>query len=610
MNFLLGEPTDVLEGSSFCGSRQEGYGGGGQECPPLPQYELTEISSKSSHWLSSYLPPHRCVDVNAALRSSGGFEPDLLFCSGLQLRTGRTADRFSCGFRDSVAVLSKGSNEYMKTSIVIFGASGDLTNRKLIPALYMSYRKKRLPENTQIIGFSRQQFSDDAFRDKMKEGVREFIPEAYVQTEWEAFARLLSYQPGNVERLNDYLTLSRKVNTIEAEEADALFYLAVAPKFYPTIVRNMDEARLLTPMGNNGYRRIVVEKPFGRDLQTAQNLNHELLNVVNEDQIYRIDHYLGKETVQNILVFRFGNAIFEPLWNRNYIDHVQITVAETVGVEHRAGYYDQTGHLRDMFQNHLLQLLTLVAMEPPVAVEANALRDEKVKVLRSIREIPEELSARMTVRGQYDGYRAEPGVDPHSNTETFVAIQLFLDNWRWQGVPFYIRSGKMLGRKSSEIVIRFRRPPHQMFDVLSGSTALSTNHLSVSIQPDEGIRLGFLSKVPDGGMSMWPAAMDFHFREAFRDAPIPESYERLLLDAMSGDASLFARNDEIVLAWSLVDAIRCGWLGDAAPALQLYERGSWGPADADRLLWRDGRWWEQDGPLHPLNGNSGGRTDS
>jgi glucose-6-phosphate 1-dehydrogenase len=496
----------------------------------------------------------------------------------------------------------------MKKSIIIFGASGDLTSRKLIPALYMNFRKKRLPENTQIIGFSRHPFSDDAFREKMKEGLLAFVPEAFVQDEWEEFARLLFYHPGNVERLNDYLTLSGKVNTTGGEEADGLFYLAVAPKLYPIIVRKLDEARLLTPMGNNGYRRIVVEKPFGSDLKTAQDLNHELLKVVSEDQIYRIDHYLGKETVQNILVFRFGNAIFEPLWNRHYIDHVQITVAETVGVEHRAEYYDQTGHLRDMFQNHLLQLLSLVAMEPPVAVEANALRDEKVKVLRSIREIPEELSARLTVRGQYNGYRAQPGVDPHSSTETFVAIQLFLDNWRWQGVPFYLRSGKMLGEKSSEIVIRFRRPPHQMFDILSGSTELSTNHLSITIQPDEGIYLRFLTKVPDGGMTMRPAEMKFHFRETFHETPIPESYERLLVDALNGDASLFTRNDEIVLAWKLIDAIRRGWHGDAAPALQLYERGSCGPADADRLLWRDGRWWEQDAVLHRAEGNGGGRT--
>jgi glucose-6-phosphate 1-dehydrogenase len=486
----------------------------------------------------------------------------------------------------------------MKRSIVIFGASGDLTSRKLIPALYMMFRKKRLPENTQIIGFSRHPFSDDAFRQKLKEALLQFIPSEFVEDEWNAFAHLLFYHPGSVEKLNDYLALTKKVNTIDGETADCLFYLAIAPQLYPVVVQKLDEARLLTPMGNDGYRRIIVEKPFGRDLATAKALNADLLKVLREDQIYRIDHYLGKETVQNLLVFRFGNAIFEPLWNRNYIDHVQITVAETVGVEHRASYYDQTGLLRDMFQNHLLQLLTLVAMEPPVSVDANSLRDEKAKVLKGIRDIPEELSARFTVRGQYNGYRAEPGVDPRSSTETFGAIQLYIDNWRWQGVPFYLRSGKMLKEKLSEIVIRFRRPPHQMFDVLSGSTELSTNHLSISIQPDEGIHLRFLAKVPDGGMTMRAAEMNFHFRDAFHEAPIPESYERLLLDVMSGDASLFAREDEITLAWQLVDSIRRGWEGESAPALQSYERASWGPADADRLLWKEGRWWMQDSALH------------
>jgi glucose-6-phosphate 1-dehydrogenase len=482
----------------------------------------------------------------------------------------------------------------MKRTIVIFGASGDLTFRKLIPALYMCFRKKRLPEGTQIIGFSRKPYSDDAFREKLKEGLRTIAPDEFVQEEWQAFAPLVSYHAGNVERVNDYISLSERVNSLDGEAADGLFYLAVAPALYPVIVRNLNEARLLTAAGSNGYRRIVVEKPFGSDLASAQDLDRALHTVMGEDQIYRIDHYLGKETVQNILVLRFGNAIFEPLWNRNYIDHVQITVAETVGVEHRADYYEHTGQLRDMFQNHLLQLLALVAMEPPVAVEANALRDEKVKVLRSIREIPGELSVRTTVRGQYAGYRSEPGVAPDSATETFFAIQLFLDNWRWQGVPFYLRSGKKLGAKRSEIVIRFRRPPHQMFDLLSGSTELSTNHLCISIQPDEGIHLRFMTKVPDGGMMMRPATMDFGFRDTFSGTPIPESYERLLLDAMHGDASLFARSDEIVLAWRLVDAIRRGWQGDAAPALQLYEPGSWGPADADRLLWKDGRWWNED----------------
>jgi glucose-6-phosphate 1-dehydrogenase len=319
----------------------------------------------------------------------------------------------------------------------------------------------------------------------------------------------------------------------------------------------------------------------------------QLHAVAREKQIYRIDHYLGKETVQNLLVFRFGNAVFEPIWNRNYVEHVQITVAETVGVEHRAAYYDTAGVLRDMFQNHLMQLLTLVGMEPPAIVEADALRDEKVKVLRAIREISEESIARYSVRGQYEGYTSEEGVNPSSTTPTFAVLQLFIDNWRWQGVPFYLRSGKMLKEKLSEIVIKFRRPPLQMFDVQSGITALSTNHLSICIQPDEGFHFRFLTKVPDGGMETRQADMNFHFRESFGGPAIPEAYERLLLDALNGDASLFARKDEIELAWKITDCVQAGWDTSYAPPLSIYKRGSWGPASSDDMLWRDGRWWTQ-----------------
>jgi glucose-6-phosphate 1-dehydrogenase len=481
----------------------------------------------------------------------------------------------------------------MKTTIVIFGATGDLTSRKLIPALYMNFRKKRLPEDTYIIGFSRSPYSDESFRTKMKEAVQEFIPSEYDEKDWDGFAPLLSYHPGGVDRLDDYLSLGKTKILSEGNSENYLFYLALAPHLYPVVVNNLNEAGLLHS-DSGGYRRLIIEKPFGRDLPTAKELNRQLLSVADEKQLYRIDHYLGKETVQNLLVFRFGNAIFEPLWNRNYIDHIQITVAETVGVEHRAGYYETTGVLRDMFQNHLLQLLALVAMEPPAAIEAGGLRDEKVKVLRSVRTVTPEMSNRLTVRGQYDGYRAQPGVDPGSTTETFGAVQLFIDNWRWQGVPFYLRSGKMLIEKVSEIVVRFRRPPHQMFDILSGSTELSTNHLSICIQPDEGFHLQFMTKVPDGGMMMRPANMNFHYRDSFHEAPIPESYERLLLDALSGDPSLFTRNDEIELAWGLIDAIRSGWEGENAPPLEIYTPRSWGPPGADRLLWRDGRWWVQD----------------
>jgi len=482
----------------------------------------------------------------------------------------------------------------MKTTIVIFGASGDLTARKLIPALYANFRKGRLPQDCTIIGFSRHPYSDDAFRQKMKEALLKFLPSEYNEKDWGIFGRSLFYHRGDIDKLEDFQSLSKNIEARGGPGGNRLFHLAVAPSFYLSVVKKLSESGLATENATSGYSRVIIEKPFGRDLQSAIGLNTDLLRVLKEDQIYRIDHYLGKETVQNLLVFRFGNSIFEPLWNRRYIDHIQITVAETVGVEHRANYYDQAGVLRDMFQNHLLQLLTLVAMEPPVAFEANALRDEKVKVLRAIREITPEKSSRFSVRGQYEGYRSEPGVAANSTTETYAALALYVDNWRWQGIPFYLRSGKMLPGKVTQIAIRFVRPPHQMFDVLAGATQLSTNHLSICIQPDEGFHLSFMTKVPDGGMTMRPAEMDFHFRDQFVDQPIPDSYERLLLDALNGDPSLFTRSDEIELAWKFIDSVRAGWEGDHAPPLEPYAPGSWGPVSADKLLWSNGRWWRQD----------------
>jgi glucose-6-phosphate 1-dehydrogenase len=481
----------------------------------------------------------------------------------------------------------------MSTAIVIFGASGDLTSRKLIPALYNNYRKKRLPEKTTIIGVSRSSWTDDAFRGDMLQALKEFAPADFDEKTWQSFAPMLFYLAGDMENAGLYQALAKKIDDLCGSPQDCLFYLATAPRLFPVAVSFLGQAGLVRETGRNGSRRIVIEKPFGRDLESAIGLTRELRTVAEESQIYRIDHYLGKETVQNLMVFRFGNAIFEPLWNRRYIDHIQITVAETVGVEHRAGYYDKAGVLRDMFQNHLLQLLTLVGMEPPAIVEANALRDEKAKVLRAVRDIPEESVARCSVRGQYEGYRKEEGVGPGSNTPTFAALQLFVDNWRWQGVPFYLRSGKMLKDKISEIVIAFRRPPRQMFDVQSGVTELSTNHLSILIQPDEGFHLRFITKVPDGGMATRPADMNFHFRDTFNISSIPEAYERLLLDAIHGDASLFSRSDEIDLAWTIIDCFQKGWDGDYAPPLLPYPRGSWGPGAADELLWRDGRWWMQ-----------------
>ena len=480
------------------------------------------------------------------------------------------------------------------TAIVIFGASGDLTARKLIPALYNNFRKKRLPEQFSIIGFARRPYSDDSFRGKMKEGIKAFAADEFQQSDWEDFSKHLFYHRGEFEGQRHYDELAGRLDDLTGKKGNVLHYLATGPEHYSTVIQHIAGSNLLTEDAEKGYRRLIIEKPFGRDLPSALSLNQELHRVLKEEQIYRIDHYLGKETVQNVIVFRFGNSIFEPLWNRNYIDHIQISVAETVGVEHRAGYYDTSGVMRDIFQNHLLQLLTLVTMEPPVAFEANALRNEKVKILSALRDISPEHSGRSTVRAQYEGYQAEQGVTQGSSTETFTAMRLYIDNWRWQGVPFYLRSGKMMKKKSSEITVQFRRPPTQILDVQAGKTELFTNRLGISIQPDEGIHLRFIAKVPDKGMETRPVEMDFNFRESFGEKALPEAYERLLLDALNGDASLFARSDEIELAWHFIDGIRAGWESSYAPPLLTYAPGSWGPAASDELLGRDGRWWVQD----------------
>lgn len=468
-------------------------------------------------------------------------------------------------------------------TIVIFGASGDLTRRKLIPALYNLYCKNRLSSRFSIVGISRTEYSDDEFRDKMRQSVEEFSGDTFSPETWKPFAERIYYQSGNAKHVDEFRELDRSLRKLEEGEAHRLYYLSTAPALYEAIVTNLGSAEMVQQ--DEGARRIIIEKPFGYDLASARHLNQVIHRVFDESQVYRIDHYLGKETAQNILFFRFANTIFEPVWNRTYIDNVQITVAEAIDVGHRAEYYDQSGVLRDMFQNHLLQLLALTAMEPPISLEADALRDEKVKVLSAIRSI----RLRDTVRAQYRGYTDVEGVGPHSQTPTYAALKLNIDNWRWQGVPFYLRSGKALARKDSQIIIEFRKPPLMLFDL--GSSSLNgSNLLSLCIQPDEGIHLTIEAKLPDSREGR-DVDMDFHYRTSFGERAIPEAYERLLLDALLGDASLFTRSDSIEVAWRLIDPIIAGWKSREALPLATYERGTWGPAEADDLLDLDGRVW-------------------
>jgi glucose-6-phosphate 1-dehydrogenase len=475
----------------------------------------------------------------------------------------------------------------LSTAIVIFGASGDLTRRKLIPSLFNLFRKGRMPRQFRIVGHSKTPFSDDEFRTHFAEGLREFAEFRYTSEEWAAFAGHLAYHQGSYQDAADFKSLTTMLDKGESASGNRLYYMATPPEFFASIVECLGATKQLHE--NGGWRRVVIEKPFGTDLASAQRLNREIRKHLHENQIYRIDHYLGKETVQNILVTRFANTIFEPLWNRNYIDHVEITVAEQVGVEHRAGYYDGVGVLRDVFQNHLLQLMSLVAMEPPASFQAEALRNEKVKVLSSIQPFQKADAGLYTVRAQYRGYRAEEGVQPTSTTATFAALRLQIENWRWQGVPFYLRSGKRMKEKISHIAIEFKQPPHLLFPRSSGQ--ITPNVLILYLQPDEGMHWRFEAKVPDTAAEMRSVDLEFHYADSFGQSSIPEAYERLLLDAMAGDAALFTRADEVETAWELMDPILQAWDSDQMPPLGEYEPGTWGPAEAEALLARDGRRW-------------------
>ena len=482
------------------------------------------------------------------------------------------------------------------TTFVIFGASGDLARRKLIPALFHLYRKRRLPDGFRVVGFARSPGDDRSYRERPAAE----IPDAAGHPDaWRAFADRLFYRSGDPARPEDLAALDRALAAEEERRggaANRLYYLATPPEVYEPAAAGLGQAGMLAPTA--GWRRVVIEKPFGRDLASARALNAALHRVLAEEQIYRIDHYLGKETVQNVLFFRFANSIFEPVWNRMYIDHVQITVAEALGVEGRGRFYDSVGVLRDMFQNHLLQLLALVAMEPPASMEAEALSNERRKLLSAVRPITAAQAASESRRGQYRGYSDEAGVAPGSRTATFAALRLFVDNWRWQGVPFYLRSGKRLAAKSSEIAIEFRAVPHVMFPLPPGE-AIRPNGLSLCLQPDEGIHLRFEAKVPDSASALRSVDMDFHYADDFPGQPLPEAYERLLLDALMGDRSLFTRADWIERTWALIDPIVEAWEGPQAPPLEPYAPGSWGPAGAAALLARDGRSWTLGCRDHP-----------
>ncbi len=489
-------------------------------------------------------------------------------------------------------------------AFVLFGATGDLAHRKVVPALYQLWRTNLLQHEFAIVAVGRRPYTDEAFRAELRASLEQFSRVLPIEpAAWEPLAARITYCQGDFGDAGLYETLTAKLDELDRTKGtrgNRLYYLATQPSAFAEIIAELGRAGLDHEQHGGGWRRIVVEKPFGRDLTSAIRLNREVGKVFRESQVYRIDHYLGKETVRNILVFRFGNGIFEPIWHRRYVDSVQITVAESIGVEKRGAFYEETGTSRDFLQNHLMQLMSLVAMEPPANFDADALRDEKVKVLRAIEPMTPAQVAENVVRGQYGpgwvagqqvaGYRSEAHVDPQSETETYVAARLFVDDWRWAGVPFYLRAGKRLPKRATEIAIRFREVPHALFK--ESGIDPEANLLALRIQPDEGILLRFAAKVPGLGIDVRSVNMDFTYGSAF-SVDSPDAYETLILDALLGDAALFTRADEVEKAWAIVGPVIDAWADGPPPDFPNYEAGSWGPVAADELLATDGRRWRR-----------------
>ena len=487
--------------------------------------------------------------------------------------------------------------------MVIFGASGDLAKRKLIPALYNLAREHLLAGEFAVVGFARREMSHDEFRDKISQDIKEFATSSIDPDLWNKFAKRLYYLSGDVQDPKAYQQLQSLLNEVDKEygtRGNYLYYLATAPDFFSQIIQQLNAAGLVREE-NGHWRRVIIEKPFGHDIESARTLNREIRKILSESQIYRIDHYLGKETVQNIMVFRFANGIFEPIWNHRYIDHVQITVAEDIGVGQRGGYYDKAGALRDMVPNHIFQLVTLTAMEPPISFEADAVRDEQVKILRAIQSISPEEVLKYTVRGQYGegivgdqralAYRSEPNVPPNSLTETFVALKLYIDNWRWANVPFYLRTGKRLPCRVTEVAIQFKSAPFVLFRKTTVEH-LKPNVLVLHIQPNEGISLNFGAKIPGPLVRMGTVDMEFKYEDYFGRTP-STGHERLLYDCMLGDATLFQRADMVEAGWGVVSTIQDVWKALPHRKFPNYPAGTWGPQEADDLMARDGREWRK-----------------